>query len=146
MVNTDGAHPDVFTATSRMMPVRHRVAVAAFVVVTGFIWVQRLVNLATGDESDPVVSVVLSAVLLTLAVAAGVGLVTVAAHQWTGPTTVVATVWRTAAVVTIGVWAVRATQIIIDWRSPGFVVVHVVLAVVSALLALGLWRASLPQH
>lgn len=146
MANTHGIHPDVTTPASTVMSVRHRVAVAAFVAVTGFIWVQRLVNLATGDESDPVVSVVLSVVLLALAVATGVGLVAVAAQQWTTPGKVVATVWRTAAVVTIGVWAVRTTQIVVDWRSPGFVAVHMVLAVVSAALALGLWRASLPQH
>jgi hypothetical protein len=104
------------------------------------------VNLATGDESDATVSVVLSVVLLSLAVATAIGLAIVAAGDWVGPGPVVAGMWRTAAAVTVVVWVVRAAQITLDWRSLGFVVVHVVLALVSIVVAVGLWRASAPRH
>ena len=120
--------------------------VAAFVAFTAFIWVQRLVNLAAGDESGVAVSVSLSVLLLALAAATGAGLVVVAANRWQAPGRGVAMVWRSAAAVTVVVWVVRATQITLDWRSVGFVVVHVVLAAVSVALAVGLWRAASQRH
>jgi hypothetical protein len=51
-------------------------------------------------------------------------------------------VWRVAAAATLVVWVVRAAQITLAWRSPAFVAVHVLLAVVSVALAAGLWRAA----
>jgi hypothetical protein len=123
------------------LPVRLRWAVVAFVVVTAFIWVQRLVNLAAGDESDVAVSVVLSVVFLVMAVASAAALVAAWRHQW-AVGRLVAGIWRAAALVSVAVWVVRALQITLDWRSPAFVVVHVVLAVVSVALAAGMWRAA----
>lgn len=119
-----------------------RFVVAGFVAFTAFVWVQRLVNLARGDESAVTVSVTLSVVLLVLAVATALGLVVVAARGWTTPPPLVAMVWRVAAGVTVAVWIVRAVQITLAWRSLGFVVVHVVLAAVSIALAVGTWRAA----
>lgn len=116
--------------------------VAAFVAFTAFVWVQRLVNLAAGDESAVAVSVTLSVVLLALAAATAVGLVAVWRARWPAPPGWVAAVWRTAAAVTVVVWVVRAVQITVAWRSLGFVAVHLVLAAVSVALALGTWRAA----
>lgn len=119
-----------------------RFVVAGFVAFTAFVWVQRLVNLARGDESAVTVSVTLSVVLLVLAVATALGLGVVAARGWTPPPPLVAMVWRVAAGVTVAVWIVRAVQITLAWRSLGFVAVHVVLAAVSIALAVGTWRAA----
>ena len=125
------------------MPLGARVWVLAFVGFTAFVWVQRLVNLASGDESSIAVSLSLSVVLLVLAVGTAGGLVVVALRGWVAPPPVgVATLWRVAAAVTVGVWAVRATQIIVDWRSVAFVAVHVVLAAVSVILAVRLWQQA----
>lgn len=122
-----------------------RIMVTAFVAFTAFVWVQRLVNLAAGDESAVVVSTALSVVLLALAAATAVGLVAVWRAGWPAPPGWVAGVWRTAAAVTVVVWAVRAVQITVAWRSFGFVAVHVVLAAVSIALAVGTWRAATGQ-
>lgn len=119
-----------------------RFVVAGFVAFTAFVWVQRLVNLARGDESAVTVSVTLSVVLLVLAVATALGLGVVATRGWTAPPPLVAMVWRVAAGVTVAVWIVRAAQITLAWRSLAFVVVHVVLAAVSIALAVGTWRAA----
>ncbi|MCC5953606.1 MAG: hypothetical protein JJU45_16055 [Acidimicrobiia bacterium] len=122
---------------------RQVLAVGALSAWTLFVWGQRLVNLATGDESGPsaVVSVVLSGVLSGLAVAAAVALVTC----WRGGGSMTAgwrrTVVQVFAGLTVAVWAVRGTAIVVDWRSPGFVAVHVVLAVVSVTLAVAAWRS-----
>ena len=125
------------------LPTAARLTVAGFVVATAFVWVQRLVNLANGDEASIVGSFVLSVVLLVSAAAVAVGLVVTARAGWPAPPSGgVATVWRVAAGVTIVVWLVRAVQITLAWRSPAFVAVHVVLAVVSVALAAGLWRAA----
>jgi hypothetical protein len=119
-----------------------RFVVAGFVAFTIFVWAQRLVNLARGDESSVMVSLTLSVLLLALAIASALGLLVVATRGWVAPPPLVAMVWRVAAGVTVAVWVVRAAQITLDWRSVGFVVVHVVLAAVSIALAVGTWRAA----
>ena len=124
------------------MPVRDRLVVVAFVAFTAFVWVQRLVNIATGDESDVRVSLALSVGMLGVGVLSGLALVMVGWAGWPSVPAPAATVWRIAAVVTGVVWVVRAVQITLDWRSVGFVVVHVVLAAVSVALAAGLWRVA----
>lgn len=124
------------------MPVRDRLVVVAFVVFTVFVWAQRLVNIAQGDETDVRLSVALSVGLLGLGALSGLALVMVGWAGWPATPPVAAVVWRVAAVATVAVWVVRAVQITLDWRSPGFVVVHLVLALVSILLAAGLWRVA----
>ena len=120
-----------------------RLWVLAFIGFTAFVWVQRLVNLANGDESSVALSASLSVLLLVLALATAVGLGAVALNGWrVPPPMAVATVWRLAAAVTVVVWVIRATQIILDWRSLAFVVVHVVLALVSITLAARLWQQA----
>ena len=125
-----------------VMPVRDRLVVAAFVAFTVFVWVQRLVNIAQGDETDVRLSVALSVGLLGLGVLSGLALVMVGWAGWPATPPVAAAVWRVASAATVVVWVVRAVQITVDWRSPGFVAVHVVLALVSVLLAVALWRVA----
>lgn len=129
-------------AAPAVMPVRSRLVVVAFVVFTVFVWVQRLVNIAQGDETDVRLSVALSVGLLGLGVLSGLALVMVGWAGWPAAPPVAAVVWRVAAAATVVVWVVRAVQITLDWRSPGFVVVHVVLALVSIGLAVALWRVA----
>ena len=124
------------------MPVRDRLVVAAFVAFTAFVWTQRLVNIAQGDEADVGLSIALSVGLLGLGVLSGLALVMVGWAGWPTVPGAAAAVWRVAAGATVVVWVVRAVQITLDWRSPAFVAVHVVLALVSILLALGLWRVA----
>lgn len=126
----------------KVMPVRDRLVVAAFVAFTAFVWVQRLVNIAEGDETDVGLSIALSVGLLGLGVLSGLALVLVGWSGWPPVPAPAAAVWRVAAAATVVVWVVRAVQITLDWRSPAFVVVHVVLALVSILLAVGLWRVA----
>lgn len=144
--STDDAVRPVTSGTvvsGTLLPVRRRMVVAGFVVFTAFVWVQRLVNLARGDESDIAVSVVLSVVMLVLGAASAVALAAAWRQRWSVPGWV-ARLWRVAAVATVVVWVVRAAQITLAWRSPGFVLVHVLLAVVSIALAVGTWRAASP--
>lgn len=124
------------------MPVRDRLVVVAFALVTAFVWIQRLVNLARGDETDVGLSIALSVGLLGLAVLSGLTLVLVGWAGWPPVPPAAAAVWRLAAAATVVVWVVRAVQITLDWRSPAFVGVHVALALVSILLAVGLWRVA----
>ena len=130
------------TAASTVMPVRDRLVVVAFVAFTAFVWVQRLVNIAQGDETDVGLSIALSVGLLGLGVLSGLALVMVGWAGWPAVPGAAVAVWRVAAGATVVVWVVRAVQITLDWRSPAFVAVHVVLALVSILLALGLWRVA----
>lgn len=46
---------------------------------------------------------------------------------------------------TIAVWLLRVVDIVISWRSIGFVVVHVVLGLVSVVVAAMLWRSVRPD-
>jgi hypothetical protein len=130
------------SAAPTVMPVRDRLVVVAFVVFTAFVWTQRLVNIAQGEETDVGLSIALSVGLLGLGVLSGLALVLVGWAGWPSVPAPAAAVWRVAAAATVVVWVVRAVQITLDWRSPGFVIVHVVLALVSILLAVGLWRVA----
>ena len=119
----------------------------AFVVATVGIWAQRLVNLAAGDERAVWARGALAVTLVAAGVAAGVGVVVMAVRSWpVPPPRPVAVVWRVAAGLTVAVWVVRGIQITLDWRSVGFVAVHLVLAAVSMALAWGLWRAAGTRH
>ncbi len=114
--------------------------VAVFLAWTGFVWVGRIRNalgdaaLDDGGRTGPlllalsfVVPAVVVAVLLVLAVRSG-GAPAAVARLRVG--VVALAVWTT------GVWIVRAGDIVLGGdHEVGFVVVHVVLAVVSIALA-----------
>lgn len=108
-----------------------------------FVWGNRLNNLRTDGTAgtDLVLSLTLSLVSVGFAVAALAGWVVSRRAGWPAPTGT----WRTGLQAfcgwTVVVWAVRGVDIVLDWRSVGFVVVHLVLAAVSIGLAAWLWRS-----
>lgn len=106
-------------------------------------WGNRLNNLRTdGSEGAALVtSLVLSLVSLAAAVAT-VAVVIVAWRRGTALGVGAGRLVRAFAGWTVAVWIVRAVDIVMDWRSIGFVVVHVALAAVSIALAAWAWRAA----
>ena len=100
-----------------------------------FVWVTRIRNAASDtdiSEATRTGAYVLSAACLSGAVAlAWVG--------WKSGPLVLARVVAAAHAV---VWVVRGVQIATAGHEVGFVVVHEVLAVISILLSVWVWRAS----
>jgi hypothetical protein len=100
-----------------------------------FVWVTRIRNAAADtDISDATRTgayVLSAACLLGAAALAWVG--------WKGGPLVFA---RAVAAAHAVVWVVRGVQIATAGHSVGFVVVHEVLAVISILLSVWVWRAS----
>jgi hypothetical protein len=126
-------------------------SVWAFLLVTLLVWVGRIRNAvgdASLDGSGRVGPLTLSASFVVLALVAG-GLL-VASHRRHSLGRGAARAVGVLAVWTIGVWIVRAVDIaLLGDHEVGFVVVHLVLAAVSVVLAaLALavvgppWRAS----
>ena len=117
--------------------------VAGLVAWSAFVWGNRINNLVADDATagEWAVSGTLSAVSLLLALGAGVALVLAWRSGW--PSTVGRSrrLLQALAWWSIGVWVVRGADIALDWRSVGFVVVHLVLAAVSIGLGVGLLRA-----
>lgn len=116
-------------------------ALPAFVVWTLLVWATRIDNI----WSDPALTdsgkwartaLAVSFVVAALAVAI------VAVRTWRQPPTRIdGAVLDVAAFWTLAVWAVRAVQIALGDHSVGFIVVHLLLAVVSIALAWWLARA-----
>ena len=50
------------------------------------------------------------------------------------------------AIATVGWWTVRSVMILVNEHSWGFRIVHVVLGVISAVLAVVAWRAAGPER
>lgn len=74
---------------------------------------------------------IVSVVSIALAIIALVGEARLASIS----RSIVTTVAEALAVVTILVWAEQVLSIVIEWKSVGFVVVHLVLAAISCTLA-----------
>lgn len=119
---------------------RPALALAAW---SGFVWANRANNLRTDDTAgvDLAISLMLLSVSLVFA-AATVATVLVAWRRHEPLGARAALLLRGFAVWTAAVWVWRAIDIVADWRSVGFVVVHLVLAVVSWVLAGWAWRAT----
>jgi hypothetical protein len=115
---------------------RARVVVTLFAAWTLFVWVTRINNVLSADEmgtAGKVLTVLLSLSLIGLAGAA-------VWSVWTGRAPRVIAV---AAGWTIAVWVVRVPTIItLTGVTVGFKVVHTVLAIVSVVLAVILWRVT----
>ena len=116
----------------------------AFVSWTVFVWINRLVNAWSSDTegtSGKVVSTVIAAVLLGLAVAATVVLV----RTWKGSLSAgAARMLQAFAALTIVVWAVRVPLIVFADHAVGFKVVHAAIGLVAIALAVGVWRTAAP--
>lgn len=123
------------TATVTRVRRLHPPFVIALVLWTFFVWTTRLRNIWTDDAlatGEQWASTALAGSFTVLAVVALVALVRRAA-------------WLRGAVGALGawsvaVWAVRSVAIATAGHEVGFVVVHLVLAVVSVLLAGLAWR------
>ncbi len=116
----------------------------AFVGWTVFVWLNRLVNAWSSDTEGTggkVVSTVIAAVLLALAVAATVVLV----RTWHAALTAgAARMLQGFAVLTVVVWAVRVPLILLADHTAGFKVVHAAIGLVAVALAVGVWRTAAP--
>jgi fucose 4-O-acetylase-like acetyltransferase len=126
------------------MPRRRWVLLAVFVVWTAYIWVTRIVNAwgsSTESTNSKVVSTVLSAVMLLLAAGGLVVLV----QTWRRPLTAAgARAFQILCGVTVVVWVIRAAQIVASDHNAAFKVVHVVLGIISVVLATLVWRIVAP--
>ena len=104
--------------------------VLALVVWTFFVWTTRINNIVLDDALDggqKLVRVALALSFTLLAVAVVVALVQ--RRGWLRPAVLVLAVW------TVGVWVVRAVSIGLGDHDAAFIAVHLVLAVVSVVLA-----------
>lgn len=123
--------------------------VAGLVAWSGFVWGNRLNNLVADDATagEWAVSGTLSAISLLLSLGATVALVRAWRSGWPSPAGATRGLLQAVAGWSIGVWVVRGLDIAVDWRSVGFVVVHLVLAAVSIALGVGLLRGlGAPQR
>ena len=116
--------------------------VLGLVAWSAFVWGNRLVNLQADDASagEWAVSGTLSVVSLALAAAAAVVAVRAWRSGWPPPSGGERRLLGVLVAWTVGVWVVRGIDIALDWRSAGFVIVHLVLAAVSIVLAAAVWR------
>ena len=121
------------------MPIRRRVLLLLFVAWSAFVWGNRISNTLRSDESTgaKTFSTVLSIIVLLFALA--VLIVTIRAWR-TGIGDAGGTVLVSAAVVTILVWLVRVPQILLADHGAPFKIVHVLLGVVSIVLAVPVAR------
>jgi hypothetical protein len=107
---------------------------AALVVWTVLVWTTRINNIWTDDALDTGARLGRTALALSFtgfALATGVALWSSrrATVGWLAPLVAAFALW------TIGVWSVRSAGIVLGDHSAGFIVVHLVLAVVSVALA-----------
>jgi len=121
------------------MTLRSRIVLIAFVVWTAFVWGNRISNTLRSEESAgaKTFSTVLSLVLLAFAAA----VVVVAVKAWKGQLAVGgAKVLMGAAALTVVVWLVRVPMILMAHHGAPFKIVHLMLGVVSVVLAALVWQ------
>lgn len=108
---------------------------------TLFVWATRIRNIWTDDTLTTSGQVGRTALVASFVVPALVVGVTLLRRSWGR--------WfpwfvRAFAAWTVGVWVVRMVGIAVHGHDLPFVVVHLVLAVVSSVLAVGAWRTTIP--
>jgi hypothetical protein len=114
-----------------------------------FVWANRLNNLRTddvGSAAERGLSYAMSVVSLLLAAVAVAFVVRAWRRGWPEPRGAERHVLLGFAGWTVLVWSARVVDIVADWRSVGFVAVHVVLGMVSIGLAVQVWRALRPAR
>ena len=111
------------------------------VVWTSYVWTTRILNAWTGDESTSraVTATLLSASFLVLAAATALVLVRARRRRLA---TAERRVLQVLAAWSAVVWLVRGVAIALADHDLGFVVVHLVLALVSIGLAVQTWRVA----
>lgn len=118
------------------MEAARRLPVVALVVWTFFVWTTRIRNIWTDDAlttGEQWARTALAGSFTALGVAVAIALATRAG--WLRPAVMALAAWSVA------VWVVRSVGIVTAGHDVGFVVVHLVLAVVSAALAVLAVRA-----
>lgn len=121
------------------MTLRSRIVLIAFVLWTVFVWANRISNTLRSEESAgaKTFSTVLSIVMLGFAVAVVVVLV----KAWRAPVTAGGgKALVGAAALTVVVWLVRVPQILMADHGAPFKIVHLMLGVVSVVLAALVWQ------
>jgi hypothetical protein len=122
------------------MPRSSRATLLVLAGWTLFVWGQRVANVLGDDALDGgevAVRLALAGSFVVLAVAVAVGVLLAGQTRPRG----LAALVRLLAGWTVVVWAWRAIDIAAGNWSVAFVVVHLVLAVVSVVLAVLAWRA-----
>ncbi len=116
-------------------------ALPVFVVWTLLVWATRIDNIWSDPDLTDGGKWIRTSLAISFVAAAG-AVTTVAVRTWKNPPTRIDDViLDVAAYWTVAVWVVRAVQISLGDHSVGFIVVHVLLAVVSIALAWWLRRA-----
>lgn len=113
----------------------------ALVGWTLFVWANRIRNIWTDDTLTVSGQAGRSALALSFVLPALVLGATLLRRRWGR--------WfpwfvRAFAAWTVGVWVVRMVGIALHGHEVGFVVVHLVLAVLSSVLAVAAWRTTMP--
>lgn len=124
------------------MTLRSRIVLLAFVVWTVFVWANRISNTLRSEESTgaKTFSTALSVVMLAFAVA----VVVVVVKAWKGQLSIGgAKILMVSAAVTVVVWLVRVPQILMADHGAPFKIVHLMLGVVSVVLAALVWQIGM---
>ena len=112
--------------------------IVASALWTLFVWGTRIRNIAGDDDlsgGEQAFGYLVSAVFLASAIA----IVALLAVRRYDRLRVLLPVF---AIVTVGWWAVRSVRIVVNDHGWGFRIVHVVLGVISSVLAVAAWRAA----
>ncbi|HMQ27223.1 MAG TPA: hypothetical protein PKA98_14625 [Acidimicrobiales bacterium] len=120
---------------------RSRLVLWALVGWTLFVWANRIRNIWADDALTASGQLGRSALALSFVLPALVLGATLLRRRWGR--------WfpwfvRAFAAWTVGVWVVRMVGIALHGHDVGFVVVHLVLAALSSVLAVAAWRTTIP--
>ncbi len=120
---------------------RPRLVLWVFVGWTLFVWATRIRNIWTDDTLTTAGQVGRSLLVASFVLPAVVIAAALLRRRWGR--------WfpwfvRVVAAWTVGVWVVRMVAIAVHGHDVGFVVVHLVLALVSSVLAVAAWRTTMP--
>jgi len=118
--------------------IRRRTAVIASALWTLFVWFTRVRNIANNDTMSDGARTLAYVVCVVFIGAAIAMLVMLARRQWLRLRLFLPVV----AVVTVGWWALRSVFILVHHHSWAFRVVHVVLGIISSVLAVVAWRGT----
>ena len=117
---------------------RHRPAAVALVAWTFFVWTTRIANIWRDGSLSAGEQVGRTALALSFTLLA----VAVLATLWRGSATLSRLALGALAGWSVAVWVVRDIRIALGEHDAGFVIVHVVLGVVSVILAALAWREA----
>ena len=112
--------------------------VVATALWTMFVWGTRIRNIAGDDDmagGEKAFGFVVCALFICAAI---VMLALLVARRWTS----LRAVLPVFAIATVGWWVVRSVIIVVNDHSMAFRIVHIVLGLISSVLAVAAWRAA----